>query len=362
MQRRDFIKTAATSVAALTLPQMTPGADASAARAPRWRGFNLLEFFTGHGTAPFREEDFALMAQWGFNFARIPMSYWQWSRPDPAQWMTIDEKPFELLDRVIDYGRQYHVHLNLNLHRIPGYCINQREREPVDLFDGPQESRAEALKAATHHWRFIAHRYKDVPPAQLSFDLINEPPDISGAAYREVVAPLVAAIRAENPARLIVADGLAVGRRPVPEIVDLDLMQSARGYDPMEVSHYRASWVPGYTAESWPEPAWPMTVRGTRVDRAVLRERLVIPWQAIEAAGVRVHVGEWGCYRFTPHPVALAWMTDLLELWDEAGWGWALWNLRGDFGVLDSKRSDVRYEEFQGHQLDRRMLELLRAH
>lgn len=44
-----------------------------------------------------------------------------------------------------------------------------------------------------------------------------------------------------------------------------------------------------------------------------------------------------------------------------AGFGWALWNFRGDFGVLDSGRKDVAYEDFKGHKLDRQMLELLRA-
>jgi endoglucanase len=55
-------------------------------------------------------------------------------------------------------------------------------------------------------------------------------------------------------------------------------------------------------------------------------------------------------------------MRDSLSLWQEAGWGFALWNLRGDFGVLDSGRADVVYEEFKGHKLDRAMLELLRSH
>jgi len=362
MHRRDFLKSTALGAAALALTHSAPAAP-TPFRAPRWRGFNLLEFFSGQGPArAFREFDFETMAAWGFNFARIPMSYWHWSRPDPTRWMTIDEKPFELLDRVIDLGRQYGVHINLNLHRIPGYCINGRDREPLDLFEGPAEKRAQALEAACHHWRFMARRYQSVPSAQLSFDLINEPPDITGAAYRDVVAPLVAAIRAESPDRLIVADGIAVGRVPVPEIVDLNLMQSSRGYDPMEVSHHRAGWVPGYTVDTWPQPAWPMTVRGQTIDREVLRARLVTPWKAIEAQGVQVHVGEWGCYRYTPHAIALAWMQDLLELWEEAGWGWALWNLRGDFGVLDSGRSDVAYEEFKGHKLDRRMLEFLQAH
>jgi endoglucanase len=55
-------------------------------------------------------------------------------------------------------------------------------------------------------------------------------------------------------------------------------------------------------------------------------------------------------------------MRDCLENWKRAGWGWALWNFRGDFGVLDSNRSDVSYERWKGHLLDREMLELLQRY
>jgi endoglucanase len=54
-------------------------------------------------------------------------------------------------------------------------------------------------------------------------------------------------------------------------------------------------------------------------------------------------------------------MRDCLDDWKEAGWGWALWNLRGSFGVLDSGRADVKYEDWRGHKLDREMLDLLKA-
>lgn len=77
--------------------------------------------------------------------------------------------------------------------------------------------------------------------------------------------------------------------------------------------------------------------------------------------GVPIHVGEWGCYNKTPHDACLAWKSDLLALWKQAGWGWAMWKLRGPYGILDSGRSDVAYEDFQGHRLDRKMLELLVA-
>jgi hypothetical protein len=52
--------------------------------------------------------------------------------------------------------------------------------------------------------------------------------------------------------------------------------------------------------------------------------------------GAAVHVGEWGVLNKTPHEVTLAWMEDCLSLWKEAGWGFALWNLRGPFGVLEA--------------------------
>ncbi len=76
--------------------------------------------------------------------------------------------------------------------------------------------------------------------------------------------------------------------------------------------------------------------------------------------GVPVHVGEWGCYNKTSHDVTLRWMRDILPLWKEVGWRYAMWNLSGDFGVLDSKRDDVKYENYKGHKLDRKMLELLK--
>jgi hypothetical protein len=86
------------------------------------------------------------------------------------------------------------------------------------------------------------------------------------------------------------------------------------------------------------------------------------PWQQAQALGIGVMVGEWGAFHKTPHDVFLRWAEDCLKNWQEAGWGWALWNFRGAFGVLDSERSDVDYEEFHGHQLDRRLLDLLQKY
>ena len=39
--------------------------------------------------------------------------------------------------------------------------------------------------------------------------------------------------------------------------------------------------------------------------------------------------------------------------------GWAIWQIRGETGVMDSNRKDVDYEDWRGHRLDREMLDLL---
>jgi endoglucanase len=82
-------------------------------------------------------------------------------------------------------------------------------------------------------------------------------------------------------------------------------------------------------------------------------------WIDLKNTGVPVHVGEWGVYNKTPHDVTLAFMENRLLAMKTAGLGWALWNFRGSFGILDSDRADVNYENYNGHKLDSEMLELL---
>jgi endoglucanase len=264
------------------------------------------------------------------------------------------EPELKHLDDAVASGQKHQVHICFNLHRAPGYCVNP-PKEPLDLWKDEK-----ALEACAFQWGSLARRFKGVPAERLSFDLLNEPANVSEENYARVVRRLVQAIRSEDADRLIIADGLQWGRDPVFGLIDLNIAQSTRGYDPMQISHYKANWVQG--SDKWPAPTWPLKQSdGTIFDKASLKKDRIEPWQQLERKGVGIHVGEWGAHNRTPHDVALAWMRDQLALWREAGWGWALWNLRGSFGVLDSGRSDVQYEEFRDHKLDREMLKVLQA-
>jgi endoglucanase len=359
MNRREFLQTAgALAVAATAVPGLPVSAAetqaATASHLPRWRGFNLLAKFVKHrgGNPPFQESDFALLAEWGFNFARLPLSYYCWS--DPNDWLNLREEDLKHIDQAVEFGRKHGVHVNLNLHRAPGYCVNP-PKEPLDLWTDEK-----ALEACRFHWAHFAKRYKGIANERLSFDLLNEPGEIPPERYVRVVKSLAEGIRGEDPQRLVIADGLRWGREPVDGLVELGIAQSTRGYEPMEISHYKASWING--SDKWPEPTWPLRRGGKEtVRKDTLRNERIQPWKQLERKGVGVHVGEWGAFNRTPHKVVLAWMQDCLELWKAAGWGWSLWEFRGSFGVLDSQRADVRYESFRGHKLDRQMLTLLQG-
>ena len=235
---------AAEGAAALALPE------ASADRLPRWRGFNLQEkFMLPRGRQPFREDDFRLISELGFNFVRLPMDYRLWIRD--GDWEQFDEEVLEEIDEAVAWGEQYGIHVMLNFHRAPGWTV-ARPPEALDLWTDPEAQRVCAL-----HWRTFARRYRGVPNRQLSFNLFNEPPSIDPGVYLAVCRVMVEAIREEDPNRLVIADGISYGVEPVPALRELGIAQATRGYRPMDVSHYQANWVDG---AKFHEPRWPRAV------------------------------------------------------------------------------------------------------
>ena len=380
--RRSFLKT--TALASLCAGLTGPIAFASTHQTvanplPRWRGFNLLDYFganppRGNSKDLTKEDDFRWMADWGFDFVRIPMAYPRYIRFDrtkdvtPREVLNFDEKVIDEIEKLVQLANKYQLHVSLNLHRAPGYCVNAGFNEPYNLWKDE-----EAQQAFYAHWEMWAKRFKNYSKAQISFDLVNEPSmredmndqfgartSVPGAVYRKVAQTAAETIRKYNPDRLVVADGNDVGASVIPEIADLNIAQSCRGYFPHYISHNRAPWVYP-NPDTAPKAAWPGVFDGTEYNRASL-EAFYQPWIDLVKQGVGVHCGECGCWRETPHDVFLAWFGDVLDILTRNGIGYALWNFRGDFGVLDSGRKDVAYEDWHGHKLDRKMLQLLQQY
>jgi aryl-phospho-beta-D-glucosidase BglC (GH1 family) len=286
----------------------------------------------------------------------------------PADVLNINEKEVDKIQELVFQAQEAGLHVSINLHRAPGYCVNAGFNEPYNLWTDQ-----EALDAFCSHWEMWGKRFQNVSSRKISFDLVNEPSmradmndqfaartTIPGDVYRKVALAASKAIRKSNPNHLIVADGNDVGSTVIPEITDLNIAQSCRGYFPHYISHYRAPWVFKNPDDS-PPVVWPGVIDGQSFGRKNLEE-LYKPWIELVKQGVGVHCGECGCYKETPHEVFLAWFGDVLDILTENNIGYALWNFRGDFGVMDSGRKDVQYEDWYGHQLDRKMLEMLKRY
>jgi aryl-phospho-beta-D-glucosidase BglC (GH1 family) len=303
-----------------------------------------------------RELDFIAAA--GFEFVRVPLDYRFWihgfryDRPIESRLRDVDR----CVSAVVSRG----LHCSLNIHRAPGYCINGPETEKHNLWtDGA------AQDAFVAQWELFAARYRHIPHGALSFDLLNEPPAVgrlgmTRGGHEALIRRTVAAIRRIDPGRMIVVDGLAGGNNPLPELADLGVTTSGRGYQPMALTHFKADWCaatrsleerPTYPGVYWEGVSW-----GKETLRAYYAS-----WRKAEAAGTPVHIGEFGCYETVDNDVALRWFADLLSLYKEYGWGWALWNFRGPFGLVDHHRSQTYWETIHGFSVDRGLYELLLA-
>jgi len=323
--------------------------------AKPWYGVNLLGLFRKPGDTEdprvrgcFREEEFAWLKEWGFNFARLPMDYLHFA----------SEEGYRKVDEAIAFGRKYDIHVQLCLHHAPGFAILPRPGEVNDLNTNP-----ESQKQFIGLWRALAKRYKGIPNEELSFNPLNEPAGFTTEQFARVFGETLIAIREEDPRRFVMFDGNCVASTPVPLFFNFKSTgQAFRGYTPHAVSHYRATYIRDQPKS---EPSWPCAPGPEDDPKCWIWEQ---PETTLEKyawvidTGYPVMVGEFGCRNVLSHKTCLAWMEHCLKLWKEKGLGWAIWNLDGACGFLDSERADVNYEDFHGHKLDRKMLDLLQKY
>lgn len=324
----------------------------------RHYGFNfqwMCSWFPNQKPEPVDERALDFLAQFGFNFARIPLDYRFWTnnfdyfQPDETVWKTIDQ--------YVNACQVRGIHMSLNLHRAPGFCTNRNDLERHNLWRDEI-----AQQAFVFLWEAFACRYRDVPAEFLSFDLVNEPPNpgeygMTRDNHAALIQRTVAAIRAIDPDREIIIDGLGGGYLSMPELASLGVTHSTRGYHPMPVTHHQASWWSGHTHA--PAPKYPGLIwQGFWWNRTTLRW-CYRPWRDVERRGAKIHVGELGCFKHTPNEVAMRWYADLLSIFKKFRWGYAMWNFQGPFGIIEHGRPGARLECISGYQVDRALLDLM---
>jgi endoglucanase len=87
--------------------------------------------------------------------------------------------------------------------------------------------------------------------------------------------------------------------------------------------------------------------------KQVLRNKLVYNIDSIRhhfkkpiAAGKKynlpLYCGEWGCLNTVPEAARLQWYNDMKKVLEENNIGWATWDYKGGFGIIDRNKKEEK--------------------
>lgn len=356
---------------------------------PMYRGFNLSYLMCPQdgeenaGQRSYREKlrrdnpisfeiinsDLEMISDLGFNFVRFPLNYVNFISNYADFWsgaeFEFDEKRIEVMDKSIKRAEELGLYVQFALHRAPGYTVGGENLDPYKLwFD------EEANDAFVRIWKSLTQRYKSVPSQNMGFNLVNEPwSELAGEIllpkekHNVVMRRVVEAIRGLGDERQIFLDGMNWGRDFMLDMCDMaGVAQSCRAYDPTPLTHY------GMDAHKTAIPIWPgMKAQESHTynhDIIWDKERIYIEFEQwarmAQEKNVGVHCGEGGVCCRTPRGTAIAWFYDVMEALTYYNIGFAMWELRGIFGIVDSGRTDCKLMDYKGHMLDMQMLEIMK--
>jgi endoglucanase len=264
-------------------------------------------------------------------------------------------------DRALDLLLDLEFSVSADMH--PGADFQKLHRGDPDA----------AYDALAEGWGRLAERIARRPAERVFAELLNEP-NTDDAIWRGQAGRLAARLRADLPATTLI-----VGPAPYQRVEALarwrpldvaNVVYAFHYYDPMVFTHQGLTWDasdPLSRLGNVPYPTRRNDPRLTRligelrqggdvalanaIDRAQAR-----PWykDAIEeqfaplAAWARAHrapvlLNEFGVLRFkAPRAARLQWLHDVRESAEANGFGWAHWDYREGFGLLDeSGKPDV---------------------
>jgi endoglucanase len=346
------LSTAASAASAADRCQPPPGFPNPKLLATMQKGVNLPGWDLADVAArPSRRQLQALRTE-GFAHIRLPLDN---RRLDAASSTAYVDAIYEEIIELLSLG--YTVSLDLH----PDSSIARR-------FD---VSRAEGIAALKTIWLPLAQMARRIDPAKLALELLNEP-EIGQDDWMASASQLVTMLRTIVPEHTLVIGPsgpqrheMLSGMEPLP---DPNIVYAVHYYDPFLFTHQGANWGPTgdplrlYKGLPFPASAKDPAIRQARnelaragEDAAVqqLENSLQSPWdeamiaQAFDvmkkwADGYSkpVIINEFGVLSFTaPRQSRLEWLATVNRLARDRCLGWAHWDFKDGFGLIDPRTS-----------------------
>ena len=299
----------------------------------------------------FTKTDMERIAEWGFDHIRLPIDEVQmWD--DSGRKET---EAFDLLNSVLDWAEQSGLAVVVDLHILRSHFFISAT-EPK-LFTDP----AEGEKFADL-WRQLSGELRG--RKRVAYELLNEAVATDAQDWNRVAMIAFQAIRELEPERTILLgsnrwnSALTFDQLVVPD--DKNTILTFHFYLPMFITHHRAWWsVEGkmydgriqYPGQPIPDEclAEVRPAQASRLfdasladlnkpyDRNSMVADFAQPLAAAQRTGLPLYCGEFGVIDLAPLSVRQAWYGDIISVFNEYQIGWANWDYKGEFGIVDGE-------------------------
>lgn len=293
----------------------------------------------------FQRKDVEFIASLGFDHIRIPVDEEQLWQEDG----TPEEEAFLLLNQGLDWAAEAGLRAIVDLHILRSHYFDAKER--------PLWTQPAAQERFLDCWRELSQRLRSRPVDQVAYELMNEPVADDPADWNRLVARAVKVVREHEPERVLV-----IGSNRWQSVETFDKLEVPAGdphillsfhfYEPFALTHYGARWnkVGEYTGpvrypgtvvadrdmEGLPKDLADALRNSNRYfDRRILEAMLKKPLALRDRTGLRLYCGEWGALPAAPREDRLRWYRDVRSIFEDNGIGWANWDFKGGFGIVD---------------------------
>lgn len=313
--------------------------------------FNLTHFKTF-----IIEEDIKRIADWGLDHIRLPIDY-----PileDDESPFNHKEEGFQYIDNCLSWCKKYNLNLILDLHKAPGYGFFEQNNT---LFD--EEIMQERFIGI---WKKIAKRYSH-EDNNLMYELLNEVVEKSSDRWNSLYSKVVKEIRKIDLKRYILVGcntySAAKELKNLVRLKDDNIIYNIHFYEPYIFTHQRMKWVdilrefdmpleyPGVVTgieefiRNHPQYKIMRQLAGLNMNKSLLKSYLNEAIEFENKYNVSVYCGELGAVADMDIASRLSWHRDVIDILNDAGIGYAVWNYKGmDFDLVDNDENIVSDE------------------
>lgn len=301
--------------------------------------------------AKLTDADIQYIASLGFDHLRLPIDeeqmFSETGEPEP--------EAFALLHSALESCQKYNLKALVDLHILRSHHFVAEVRP---LFTDPA-----AQETFFECWRKLSAELSKYPNNMVAYELMNEPVADDPEIWNVLVNKCAQVVRELEPNRTIfIGPNLWQSYETAKDLRlpenDPHIVLSFHYYNPFLLTHYEGSWTqnkdyhsgvqyPGklisdevfdslapFMAE-YPEDLQNLIKSNHEQEYNidVIRGHFAQVAEAAKKYGVKVYCGEYGCINAAPVADRNRWFSDMTQLFNEFGYGRAIWDYQGGFGI-----------------------------